>query len=282
MPFPSSIPSYQGFTSTDTLQHDNHAAQHNQEQADIVALSGKVGTGASTPTQNTVLRGNGTGTTTYDQVHLATDVSGILATTNGGTGSATITGSGIPVFQTSPTINSPSITNPTITYNNNSIPAAAIANNSINSTQLASSGLSSTSPTFTLNSNPVWQYLGYAQTTSTFTLSSSETTPTQVTGLTATVTIPAGVTKVRITGYTAALTGSGVCLLSIWDGVVNSGTQVEQFNQSASNNGAIVIALLSPSAGSRTYNIGVSNSGSNVTIVGAGATQPAFILVECC
>jgi len=82
MAFPTSTPSYQGFTSTDTLQHDNHAAQHNQEQADIIALSNKVGTGASTPTNNTVLRSNGTGTTAYDQVHLATDVSGLLPTSS--------------------------------------------------------------------------------------------------------------------------------------------------------------------------------------------------------
>lgn len=61
MSFPSSLPTYQGFTSTDTLQHDNHAAQHNQEQADILALATKVGTSASTPTNGTFLAGNGTG-----------------------------------------------------------------------------------------------------------------------------------------------------------------------------------------------------------------------------
>lgn len=86
MSFPSSIPSYAGFTSTDTLAHDNHASQENQQESDIVALATKVGTGASTASNNTVLRGNGTGTTAFDQVHAATDISGVLSTTNGGTG----------------------------------------------------------------------------------------------------------------------------------------------------------------------------------------------------
>ena len=82
MSYPSSIDSFAGFTSSHTLSADNHASQHNSEQAGIVAVETKLGTGASTPSNNTVLRGNGAGTTTYDQVHLATDVSGTLPTSN--------------------------------------------------------------------------------------------------------------------------------------------------------------------------------------------------------
>lgn len=103
MAFPSSIPSYIGFTSTHTLAVDQHGSQHNQEQADIVALATKMGTGASTSTNNTVLRGNGTGTTTFDQIHLATDVSGVLSINNGGTNTTTSTGTGSVVLNTSPT-----------------------------------------------------------------------------------------------------------------------------------------------------------------------------------
>lgn len=88
MSYPSSVDSFAGFTSGDTLAHDNHGAQENQQEAAIVAIENKVGIGASTPTSNTVLRGNGTGSSTYDQVHLATDVSGVLGAANGGTGSA--------------------------------------------------------------------------------------------------------------------------------------------------------------------------------------------------
>lgn len=120
MGFPSSIPSYAGFISTHTLQADNHAAQHNQEQADIIGLATKVGIGTSTPTSNTVLRGNGTGTSTFDQVHLGSDVSGVLATGNGGTGTTSTTGSGSNVFNTSPSLTTPSISSPTTTNLTNS------------------------------------------------------------------------------------------------------------------------------------------------------------------
>lgn len=79
MAFPTSIPSYAGFTSTHTLSQDNHAAQSNQEQTDITALATKMGTGASTPVNATVLRGNGTGTSAWGQVNLGTDVTNISA-----------------------------------------------------------------------------------------------------------------------------------------------------------------------------------------------------------
>lgn len=104
MSYPSSIDSFAGFTSTHTLSQDNHAAQHNQEQSAIVSIENKLGTGASTPTSGTVLRGNGSGTSTYDQVHLASDVSGVLGVGNGGTGTTSTTGSGAVVLQNSPVI----------------------------------------------------------------------------------------------------------------------------------------------------------------------------------
>ena len=113
--FPSSLDSFIGFVSTHTLQADQHASQHNLEQGAIVAVETKVGTGASTPTNNTVLRGNGVGTTTYDQVHLATDVSGVLPVNNGGTGTGTSTGTGNVVLSNSPTTNNEILTGqPTI------------------------------------------------------------------------------------------------------------------------------------------------------------------------
>jgi hypothetical protein len=109
--FPSSIPSYNGFTSTHTLQQDTHAAQHNAEQADIGALATKVGTGASTPTDGFVLVGNGNGTSTWGQVPLTQGVSGLLPTANGGTGTAATTGTGSNVFSSAPTISGANLTN---------------------------------------------------------------------------------------------------------------------------------------------------------------------------
>lgn len=50
MSFPSSLPSFTGFTSSHTLAQDSHAAQHNSEQAEITALATKVGVDGSAVT----------------------------------------------------------------------------------------------------------------------------------------------------------------------------------------------------------------------------------------
>lgn len=82
MPFPGATPSYPGFTPGHTLLLDVHASQHNAEQADITALSNKVGTGASTPTSGLFLRGNGTGTSAWGQVQASTDITGVVPVAN--------------------------------------------------------------------------------------------------------------------------------------------------------------------------------------------------------
>jgi hypothetical protein len=120
MSFPSSIDSFTGFTSGETLQAASHAAQSNQEQTAIVAVETKVGTGASTPTANNVLVGNGVGTSTWGQVGLSTGVSGILPVTSGGTGTGTSTGTGSVVLKSAPTTNNETATNLTSTKLNNS------------------------------------------------------------------------------------------------------------------------------------------------------------------
>lgn len=87
--FPGAVATFAGFTPGDTLKADNHGAQHNLEQAEIVALDQKVGTGASTPTANKVLVSTGIGTSAWSQVDLTTMVSGVLPIANGGTGGNT-------------------------------------------------------------------------------------------------------------------------------------------------------------------------------------------------
>jgi hypothetical protein len=89
MSFPTGTPSYAGFTAGHTLSADSHASQSNAEQADIVALANKVGTGNSTPTTQKLLRGNGTGTSAWAQADLTTDVTGVLPIANGGTNATT-------------------------------------------------------------------------------------------------------------------------------------------------------------------------------------------------
>lgn len=112
--FPSSIASFLGFTSGDTLKNDSHGAQHNSEQAEIVAIETKVGTGSSTPVANTVLRGLGAGVSSWAQVVLTTDVTGVLPQANGGTGRTDASGSGAPVYQNSPTISTPTLSVPVV------------------------------------------------------------------------------------------------------------------------------------------------------------------------
>lgn len=212
------------------------------------------------------------------------------------TGSQTITNKTL----TSPTINAPTITNATIstdaitgfTVSNsgtifgisvatgtittpNSISGGALTSNSIPSGVLQTNSVSAAN----LATNAIT--LGYAQITSNFTTTS--TTAVQVTGLTATVTIPAGGRRVKITGYTSSNGSGGISQMSIWDGTVGSGTQLQTFNSpTAGASGALIQAVVTPTAGSKTYNIGVLTTSGTSTIAAdaAGTTSPAFILVE--
>jgi hypothetical protein len=73
--------------------------------------------------------------------------------------------------------------------------------------------------------------------------------------------------------------------MQIWDGTVGSGTKLTQGNVSAfttSNPACMtVIAVVTPSSGSKTYNVGIAtNNASDPVSLDAAATAPAFILVE--
>lgn len=89
MSFPGALPFYTAPTAGETLQAGGHTALHIAEETDILAIATKIGTGASTPTSGLVLRGNGAGTSTWGQVVLTTDVTGVLPVLNGGTGAST-------------------------------------------------------------------------------------------------------------------------------------------------------------------------------------------------
>lgn len=126
--------------------------------------------------------------------------------------------------------------------------------------------------------------LGYAQITSNFTTAS--TSAVQATGLTVTVTIPAGGRRVKITAFsdtTYCTTAGGLVTMSVWDGVVGSGTFLSRTvtYAPASNTGApaTAIAVVAPSAGSKTYNVGLSTS-TGTGGIEALSIAPAFILVE--
>lgn len=84
--FPTVLPSYTLPDPAKTLDQDNHTARHTQEEADIVALAGKLGTGASVAAAGTVLRGTGAGISAWGAVDLTSDVTGSLPVSKGGTG----------------------------------------------------------------------------------------------------------------------------------------------------------------------------------------------------
>lgn len=187
---------------------------------------------------------------------------------------------------TSPTINTATIVNPTITADSISgystansgtiyglsitsgqLGTTALATNAVQASQLATSAIT----------------LGYAQITAPF--ASPGTADVQVTGLTVTVTIPAGGRKTRVTfGSAYVLCSAAVqsVFIKIWDGAVGT-TQVggTQNTSPAAGNGmsGYFSTIISPSAGTKTYNISVGASSGTGT-VGASAVAPAFILVE--
>ena len=68
-----------------------HSTLHGVHSEAIVAIEGKIGTGASTATANKVLRATGTGTSAWAQVGLTTDVTGTLPVANGGIGTTALT-----------------------------------------------------------------------------------------------------------------------------------------------------------------------------------------------
>lgn len=63
--FPTSLPSFTNPTATDYLNSPAHATQHGSANDELVAVATKIGTGASTPTDGTYLKGNGIGTSAW-------------------------------------------------------------------------------------------------------------------------------------------------------------------------------------------------------------------------
>lgn len=107
--FPGALPAAGSASASATLAAAGHTSLHNTHSDELRALGTKMGTGASTPTSGTVLRGTGAGTSAWGQVVLTTDVTGVLPVANGGTGTTTSTGTGATVLSNSPTIVTPTI-----------------------------------------------------------------------------------------------------------------------------------------------------------------------------
>lgn len=85
--------------ATDKTNSPSHAGLHSDENAAIIALETKIGTGSSTPAANKIMFGTGTGTSAWTQLTSAELASSL----------SDETGSGSAVFQTSPTLNTPKV-----------------------------------------------------------------------------------------------------------------------------------------------------------------------------
>lgn len=85
--------------STDKTNSPSHASLHGVENDAIKALEIKLGTGATTPRNNTLLRGNGSGTSTWSTLTSAQLAASI----------SDATGTGAAVFGTAPTLATPKV-----------------------------------------------------------------------------------------------------------------------------------------------------------------------------
>lgn len=135
--------------------------------------------------------------------------------------------------------------------------------------------------------NPNPTVVGYRQITSNFTTTS--TSVVQVPGLTAQVNIPVAGRRYKITAYTPSLYSSSTTVggvMSIWSGTVGSGTQLNATQGFGNSSGGdavtsgIVSAIINPSVGLQTYNVGAFSAAAATTTLVGGATTPAYVLVE--
>lgn len=104
--FPTSIVNPTDPTTDNTLNSPDHAGQHQSHNAEIVAIETKLGTGSATPTNNAILVGDGTGTSTWSTADITTFIA-TPSSANLATAMTDETGSGALVFGTSPTITTP-------------------------------------------------------------------------------------------------------------------------------------------------------------------------------
>jgi hypothetical protein len=130
--------------------------------------------------------------------------------------------------------------------------------------------------------DPLRKVLGYRQTLSTF--STASATAVQITGLSCPVIVPTG-RKIQADIFSQSTDDSTAVgnIFSIWDGVVSSGSQIQQSwidpSSSTDKHGVYAQAMVTPSATSKTYNAGMLTGGGTGTFLGS-ATGPGFIKIK--
>lgn len=188
MNYPTSLDAFTNPTTNDFLNSPNHVQQHSDINDAVEALEAKLGISASTPTSGKLLRGTGAGSSAWDK-------DAPTGTIVGTTDSQTLTNKTL----TSPTINTAIINNPTLNTNTISEYTAA-SGVTIDGLLIKDSKLATDDSVVTANitadavtaskiaSGSV--LLGYG--IATVNQTGITTTETDLTGLTATVTVPTG------------------------------------------------------------------------------------------
>lgn len=123
---------------------------------------------------------------------------------------------------------------------------------------------------------PVGQ-LAYAQVTAS---QGTFTAETDLTGLSVNITVPAG-RVLRVSGHCeiSSSVSDGTMRLSIFEGATL--LNMDEQNGTINAQGLNASAVISPSAGSHTYKLsGLRSAGTGNLTMAAGATFPAYILVE--
>lgn len=265
--FPSGIFAKNTYSAGQTLSASNHLSNHNNIQDEIIALETKVGVDGST-VANTLdwISNQGyrreTGTVAYASATTFT-IAGVDRTTVYTPGTLLrINADGTPVYVY--VVSSTFSTNTTVTVNASTVP------NPITTVDYTVSPLGNYPSAPTL--------LGYAEVTSNQT---GITTEVDLTGLTVTVTVPAGGRRVKITGYCEVSTTGTAGRTTMY--IKESTTKLQQasaLNAIASSGANINCqAVILPSAGSHTYKLSMeSTSGTSNTATSASA--PAYILAE--
>lgn len=130
--------------------------------------------------------------------------------------------------------------------------------------------------------DPQRKLLGYRQILTTF--STANSTQTQITGLTCPVIVPTG-RKVKITYFADYITATATAVVQTqaWDGVVASGTSLQEVRaklaDSADQKNTPLEVITTPTTASKTYNMGTATTAGTLTIQGS-STTPVFIKVE--
>ena len=137
------------------------------------------------------------------------------------------------------------------------------------------------------NFTNIENFLGYAQSTSTFSNTPGANTYVNVTNLSVTVTVPSGGRSLRITAFSpsikCAADAGQTITWAIREGTTVLNRVVMQVNAVNYNLPACCIAYVAaPSAGSHTYVVSLATSQASKAVAteNVSSSSPAYILVE--